>query len=123
MTWREKIKISLEYKDILILLSIYLFLWLIIGGAFFCLVKSVYYVEFSEAIFLWGIFSISWVVGFLSFITPGGMGVREGLLAILLSMYMPITVAIIISLIVRVWSVAGDLIMAGLSMRFKLEQK
>jgi hypothetical protein len=98
---KPKIKFNLKYKDILLIILWFTFSWFINGIAFFFLVNSIYSLAFSNIILISGIYAISWSLGFLSFLTPAGIGVREGILSGLLSLYIPSSIAIIISFIAR----------------------
>lgn len=51
-----------------------------------------------------GMVSASFAIGYLSFLTPGGLGVKEGILVFLFSKHIPTTAAVIVSLSTRVWS-------------------
>jgi hypothetical protein len=62
-----------------------------------------------------GIYAIGWDIGFLSFITPSGLGFREvviaGLLGASLTGLVPIApVALVIALVVRLMGTAAELI-------------
>ncbi|HEY7460314.1 MAG TPA: lysylphosphatidylglycerol synthase transmembrane domain-containing protein [Gemmatimonadota bacterium] len=50
-----------------------------------------------------GICAAGYVGGFLAFFSPGGLGVRESLYAILLGPYVPPSVALAVALVNRVW--------------------
>jgi glycosyltransferase 2 family protein len=117
---RGKIKIQMKYRYILLLVMMYCAFWLVAGFAFFLLVNSIYSISFSNVLVIGSIYVIAWVLGFLSFLTPGGMGVREGVLAALLSLYMPLPIAIIISLISRLWSIAMEFMLAGAVLKVKI---
>ncbi|MBZ0272446.1 flippase-like domain-containing protein [bacterium] len=58
------------------------------------------------------IFAGGWLVGFLSFLTPGGLGVREGALALLLSTVHSMDVAIAVALIARLAWMLAEAILA-----------
>jgi uncharacterized membrane protein YbhN (UPF0104 family) len=94
---------DIRYKNIIFFLFAYGVLWVMYGLSMMLLINSFYSVDFTLTPVIIGIFSISWVVGFLSFITPNGIGVREGMTTFLLSFFMPVSVAILISLAARVW--------------------
>ena len=55
-----------------------------------------------------GINAASFVVGYLSLLTPSGIGVREGVFTLLLSQYIPLTQAVIIAFSLRIWIVVAD---------------
>ena len=63
-----------------------------------------------------GIVNVSATVGFLVLIAPSGLGVREGVLAFLLSLYLPAPVAVTISLASRVWLTLAELMGLGFSL-------
>ena len=58
-----------------------------------------------------GLFGLASVVGLISVFAPAGIGVREGILVAVLQTTMPIEVAILVSLIARVWATVIDLIL------------
>jgi len=116
---KKRIKLHIRYKDMLLLIVLYSMFWLVAGFAFFLLVNSIYAVNISNFFVIAGIYAVAWVVGFLSFITPGGIGIREGILAGLLSLYMPLPMAIIISLVARIWTILTELLFAAASLKIK----
>jgi uncharacterized membrane protein YbhN (UPF0104 family) len=65
-----------------------------------------------------GIFAGAWVIGFLSFLAPGGLGVREGILVYLLGFYLPSHVAIVVTLLSRLWVTAAELMGMALTFGF-----
>jgi len=100
--------LNLRYKNMVALLAFYLFFWMVYGVAFYLLNNAVHPVSIRELPTLTGIFAMSFVIGFLSIFVPAGLGVREGVMVLLLSFYMPSSTAIVISLLSRVWSVLAD---------------
>jgi glycosyltransferase 2 family protein len=52
------------------------------------------------------VFALAWTVGFVVFITPAGLGVRESVLSLLLSTFLPVSQAVSIALLSRLaWMV------------------
>ncbi len=49
-------------------------------------------------------------IGYMSFITPSGLGFREGALAWMLASFFPAPFAVALSLITRLWSTAGEIL-------------
>ncbi len=96
----------------LLLFVSHLLLWCCQGLAFFLFVKSVAPVLWRDAYLLTAIFAFAWGVGFLSFLTPGGLGIREGLLAVLLANYMPVSQATLVALVCRVWMLSAEMLLA-----------
>ncbi len=99
---KGRIKVKFRFRHLLLLLVYYILLWLVIGLAFLFLIKSIVPVTFSSYFGITAIFAASWVIGFLSIITPGGLGVREASLSFFLSFYINPALAIVIALVSRV---------------------
>lgn len=100
---REKINLKLKYRKFIYIIAIYLVIWFLNGIAFYFLVKSVCTVSENLFIPIAGCFVTAWIAGFVVFFAPGGLGVREGILTLLLKFFMPYPLAIAISLLSRVW--------------------
>ena len=100
---KGEVSIRIRYRDIVILIIPYCILWVLYGLAFYFLVGAVQPTEISQMVALIGMYAIAWAIGFLSIVTPGGLGIREGALALLLTLYFPLPVAILISLLSRAW--------------------
>jgi len=56
------------------------------------------------------IYPVSWVVGFLSFLMPAGIGVREGMIFVLLKRYTGNEIAAVGSLLSRIEVTLGELL-------------
>jgi uncharacterized membrane protein YbhN (UPF0104 family) len=54
--------------------------------------------------------AFSWVVGFLSIITPAGLGVKEGIFSYFLTFIVPTGIATLVALIVRIWGTIGEIL-------------
>lgn len=96
-------------------------LWLCQGVAFFLFVKSFAPVQWRIAAILTACFAFAWIVGFLSFLTPGGLGIREGLLGVLLANFLSPSEAALIALLCRLWMLSAEMLLAG--MAFLLHRK
>ena len=96
-------------------------LWICQGLAFFLFVKSLALVAWTDAGILAACFALAWIIGFLSFLTPGGLGIREGLLGLLLANYMPTPQATLVALLCRVWMLSAEIVLAGVA--FTLDKK
>ena len=88
-------------------------LWLCQAFAFFLFVRSFTPVQWADAGILTACFAFAWVLGFLSFLTPGGLGIREGLLSLLLAHAMPASQATLVALLCRVWMLSAEMLLAG----------
>lgn len=101
---REEVSINIRYRDIAALIIPYCTLWVLYGLSFYFLVGAVQPLGMEHLVALIGMYSMAWAIGFLSLITPGGLGIREGVLALLLTAYFPMPVAIVVSLLARAWT-------------------
>jgi glycosyltransferase 2 family protein len=92
---------------------------LIQGAAFFLLIRTIYPISPSCLPGAIGLYNGAWAVGFLSLITPGGLGVREGAMAFLLKYFVPVPLAVIISLLARLWITIFEVAVALVGLRFR----
>ena len=110
MVKRQQIALDIRAKDVIIYVLFYSASWLLFGLAFLIFVKSMAPASFHLYPTLTGAFAFSLNVGFLAVFTPGGIGVREGVLVLLLSSLFPLPVSTLISLLSRLWMTAGELL-------------
>jgi hypothetical protein len=105
---------SLGYLDMIFFLSMAFLIHAVIGLAFYLFVSAVMLLPSSALPSLIGAWSFSATVGLVSFFAPYGLGVKEGILSLLLSMYMPTGTAAAVALLSRVWSISGELLSMAL---------
>lgn len=91
-------------------LLLYSFFNIINGLAFYVFISSLTAVNISAAIPLGIIYVFSAVIGLLVIIAPAGIGVKEGIMLILLYNYLPQDIALVVSVFSRLWSTLADLI-------------
>jgi uncharacterized membrane protein YbhN (UPF0104 family) len=82
--------------------------WTIFAAAAYFLINSFYQMDIQHVIILCGIFAVSVLAGIVSFFVPAGLGVREGVQSYLLSLFIPISAAVLISLAMRAWMILGE---------------
>lgn len=102
------LKISSVYLIIATLL--YVVVFFAQGTGLWLLINSVYAFPRETFVPTIGLQSGSWVLGFLTFITPSGLGVREGLLSYFLKFYMPLPLSIIVSFLARLWGTFFEIV-------------
>jgi len=93
--------------------------WLIFGIAVYLLINSFYHIDLFQTVILCGIFAISSILGILSFFVPAGLGVREGAQSYLLAIFIPVSAAILISLVMRVWMTLGEMVCFLIALKIK----
>ena len=107
---RKAVQKALSYGTMLRLESAYIFVWLLFGIAFYLFVISFYDLPLSRIIDCAGILAVSTILGVIVVIAPAGLGVREGAITALLSLYMPIPIAAAMALAFRVHLTLGELV-------------
>jgi uncharacterized membrane protein YbhN (UPF0104 family) len=84
---REPARIGLTYRDLLVITGYWMLSWLVAGAGFYLLVLALAPTAPTLAGLLLasGVYALGWDIGFLSFVTPSGLGFREVAIAFLLS--------------------------------------
>lgn len=114
---RQTIDFSLTIPRILVLLAMFFLIFAFHGCGFLFLIRSFYPLELAKFPVMVSIFAVAWVVGFVSFITPAGLGVREGMLSLLLTNYVPTGIGIIAALLSRIWLTVIEVLLFFLFVR------
>lgn len=96
---RHQIKYNFKYLPFLIVGFIFQFV--LAGLSIYFLINSFFSIEFSEYPIIVGSYAFSWLVGYLTIISPGGLGVQEVTLSSLLSFLVPLPIASLIAIFFR----------------------
>jgi hypothetical protein len=93
----------------------YAFSWMVIGLAFMTLAYAVQPdIDAADWLSFAGLFAGAWVIGFLSFITPGGIGVRDGLLVWGLGAVLGDPLPFLVAVLARIlWTIAEVIGLVG----------
>ena len=83
--------------------------WVIFWIGFYLMINSFYDIALDQSIIIVGTFSISWLVGYYAFLSPGGLGIQEGVQVYLLQFFFPLPISIVIAFAARLWMTIGDL--------------
>jgi uncharacterized membrane protein YbhN (UPF0104 family) len=95
-------------------IALYFVFWLCYGISIYILIVALQYpIQQIEPFKVIGYASLSWAVGYLVIFVPGGVGVREGILTVLLSALLPFPIAGTIALLARMVSTIPELIWAA----------
>jgi hypothetical protein len=100
---REPIVLSISYSEILWILLVNIMAWIVGGIGFYLFAESVFPVSSEHILFLTGALAFSSTLGLIALFAPSGLGVREGALVYLLAFIMPVSLAVIISILTRIW--------------------
>lgn len=91
-------------------------MWTTNGFAFYLFVRSIADVPPQNLPAFAAMNAAAYFVGYVSFITPSGLGFREGAMALLLGAFFPAPVAVAIAFLTRIWSTAGEMLGVGLAL-------
>ncbi len=93
----------------------YVAAWLTLGRAFLVLADA-------DLAALCALYTAAWMIGFVSALTPAGLGVREAAFLFLAQGEATSGVAAFIAIFVRVWLMVADLLLLPAVIRFKLSR-
>ena len=82
---RQEVKIHLPIIRTIELFTIYLLCWLLFGLGLWLFAKALTNVGFAQYINLTAVLAAAVAIGFLALFAPGGLGVREGVIALFLA--------------------------------------
>ncbi|MCY3720949.1 MAG: hypothetical protein OXG97_01860 [Candidatus Poribacteria bacterium] len=106
------------------LLCVHILLWFYFGIAFCFFIKSmVPSIQGSHLLMIITIYPLAWSLGVLSLVTPGGLGIREGILSVLLTLCLPPATATLAALLSRVWVMSAEILLASIAWGFYSKHK
>lgn len=112
--------LSLEKRiELFLLMSV---AWICFGLGTYWTIIAVWYLPLQHVLSFIGFFSFAFLVGYLSFITPMGLGIREGVMTAGLTPFIRIAQAAGVSLFSRIFLILAELIFlcfSYLAMRFE----
>jgi uncharacterized membrane protein YbhN (UPF0104 family) len=115
---REPIQLTLRYNDILFITLAWCASWIVAGTAFYILLLALWP---AAPLVAWpiciGIYAIAWDIGFVSFITPSGLGIREAAIVALFALALPLPtgLASIIALLSRLVSTLAEVVCVSIA--------
>ena len=110
---KDNLRIPITYGQMLKVVGLFVCNWIIAGLGFYMLSSSIYPLPWSQFLYAAGIFGVSCIIGILAIFAPSGIGVREGIMVMGLSLVMPSEYAVIISIVSRLWMSVSELILIG----------
>jgi hypothetical protein len=111
----QRLQLKYSYFSVVKPAMLLVCFWLGVGGSFWLLIGSIYYTDVSLLSMAVGAYVLAWIMGFLVFFTPGGLGAREAVLVLALNLYWPISISTISAVAARLWWICGELIWTLLS--------
>jgi uncharacterized membrane protein YbhN (UPF0104 family) len=113
---RPPVALSLAWRDVLVWTALMALNYLLLGAGFHLLLSGLVDVPLALYPFISGAFAVAGVVGVLALFAPSGIGVREGVMAVVLSAVMSPGLAAVAALVSRVWITLAEGLCAGLAL-------
>ena len=117
---RPPLRIVLTLPDLARLFAAYLLVWIGFGLGFSALTRSLTPLTPAQIPWLIAGYAAAYVIGYLSLLTPSGLGVREGALVLLLHGLFAAPLPTVIAIVARLWMIGGEVggaLAAGLTRR------
>jgi len=120
---REAIEEFLPFRDIVAIFFYYCFFWIISGMGLFAMAQTVTYVEWSTFPIFIASTPLAWLTSVLFFISPSGLGVREGVYAYTLDFAFPdssgdpsLAIASAFAILTRFWQTLVEIAIVAVVM-------
>lgn len=112
--WRglDEVRFNVGYLDLVLWVGLNLIVWLAAGLGFYGVVRFVYPAPLADLPPLLLINTIAILIGFLSFIVPFLPLAKEFAMSLLLAAFMPLPVAVVVTILYRVVWTANDALWA-----------
>ena len=110
---RTPVQLTVRYSDILLVTLAWCLSWLVAGCAFYVLLLALWPATPLLALPVCiGICALAWDIGFVTFITPSGLGFREGAVVALFALALPLPggLGVVMALLWRFVSTLAELL-------------
>lgn len=107
LSFKKTCDIIFKYLNTFLLLS---FSWIVFGLACFFIAVSLTFISTQNLIQIVSLFVLSWLAGFLAFVTPMGLGVRELAITQALTFFLPLPISSIIAIVSRISMILGEMV-------------
>ncbi len=111
---RHPLRITLTWPGIWLLVLRYSVVWLAEGLSYAALVRAVAPYGWAALPGLVAAWVMAYLAGYVSLLTPSGLGVREAVMVLLLAPVLPAPVAALVAVAVRLLMVLAEVLGAGL---------
>jgi uncharacterized membrane protein YbhN (UPF0104 family) len=98
------------------LLLLSLVSWALYGAAYYLFLLALAPLPLSVVPAAAGVNALSFVAGYVAVFAPGGLGVKEWAMTLLLTPLLPVGVAAVISVAARLWLVVAEVALAGIAL-------
>jgi hypothetical protein len=112
---RERLPSALPFGKVLLLAGAYALTWVLAGGGLYALVRGIYGAPDSADLIVLAAPAVGYFTGQLAFFLPGGLGGREGGVALVLAAALPLGVAVGVAVALRLVQLAIELVCAAVA--------
>lgn len=103
---------SFDLKKLFPLALFYIIFWLVFGYCFLLMCESILTIDPDKRLLVAMVFPVSFAIGFIVSISPGGLGIREGVMYTLLLPLLGSPNAALIAVFSRIWLVTMEAFIA-----------
>jgi hypothetical protein len=114
-----KAEIPLRYRDMLMLLGLYVLTWGVGGCVLFMVILALYPLVWTQLPGVIGVWGLSGAIASMIFFSPTSLGIREITLTLLLALYIPAGLAVVIAILIRLYVTAAEFTWAIIASRLK----
>jgi hypothetical protein len=114
---KPMIQARLRYGDISGMFALCILMWLSLCAGFVLLASGITRAAAHSLIPVAASFPAAWFVGLIAIASPGGLGVREGVLAALLAGLLPGGMGVVVAIASRLWLTGIELLCAVIAWR------
>jgi hypothetical protein len=109
---KEPVVLNFGYSRVLLLALCYTLLWVVLGVQFYVFVRSFYPLALHHLPNFVSFNSASWVIGYITLVTPGGLGIKEGVFVYVFKTMVPVPIAILAAVLLRIYGIVTEVIAA-----------
>jgi len=114
---KQEVAFTFRTRDTLTWLALHSLAWVVGGVVLYLLITALQPFPWTALPAVINMTAAAGLVGLVAFISPSGLGIKELTLAYLLSFYVPLPVAVVLTLLFRLWVISGDFLWALLALR------
>jgi uncharacterized membrane protein YbhN (UPF0104 family) len=109
----DRLERALSFRAVLVFAAAYVLSFLVVGLGVLCIARSLHSVDPEDIPLVISAWSVGYAGALVAFFVPGGIGVREGAMAAVLSIALPTGVAIAVAVVTRLAQTGVELLYAG----------
>lgn len=103
--------LRLGFRQLASIWALYAGAWVLLGSAMACLARALLPdIGAADFGYIAGCYALAWMAALLTVVSPAGIGVREGILGLLLSRVLPVGTAMTLAVAMRLWVVCMELV-------------